>query len=195
MKVSYKQKAMYRFIKIQDKEITSLIYDYMLFCDDLPMLLEHTEKYTLNHIKEGLQDCFQNKSHHANTIWRGNIETLAKIKETTVIEASVYLENKIYQGKLKAIASHGNILLRENGSYMLYSEGRYNILDDVTLENMIYPEGDYSIRIIKWNGGSHFYAKVGKFDVVDGFGNQKWNTRLMAEYHAEKFKENMLKDN
>ena len=30
-------------------------------------------------------------------------------------------------------------------------------------------------------GGYHIYAKVGKLDVVDESGNQKWNTRQEAE--------------
>jgi hypothetical protein len=49
-------------------------------------------------------------------------------------------------------------------------------------------EGDYwasdtqeeNIRVIKWDGGTHFYVKVGRDDVVDENGNQKWNTYMEA---------------
>ena len=32
--------------------------------------------------------------------------------------------------------------------------------------------------------GEHYYAKIGKLDVVDEQGNQKWNTKREAEAAA-----------
>lgn len=40
------------------------------------------------------------------------------------------------------------------------------------------------VRFIVWGGGEHFYAKIGKLDVVDEHGNQKWNTKREAEAAA-----------
>ena len=40
------------------------------------------------------------------------------------------------------------------------------------------------VRFIVWAGGEHFYAKIGKLDVVDEQGNQKWNTKREAEAAA-----------
>jgi hypothetical protein len=36
------------------------------------------------------------------------------------------------------------------------------------------------IRIIKWDGGHHYYAKIKDFDIVDEKGNQKWFTEKEA---------------
>ena len=43
------------------------------------------------------------------------------------------------------------------------------------------------IRYIQWKDGSHWYAKIGKYDVVDENGNQKWNTRNEAINAAYSF--------
>lgn len=191
MKASRKLNIMYKFVKIQDKSLPKLDYDYMLYCTSFEQMLEHSEKYMGMHIKEGLEDYFQNRKYHATTMWRSQIETLAEIKGTTVLNAATYLENKIFQGKLSTMNKFGNILLRENGSYTIFSDS-YIILDEIINEKMIYPTGDYSIRVIKWNNGTHFYAKVGKFDVVDKYGNQKWHSRTKATEKAEEFKINLL---
>ena len=43
------------------------------------------------------------------------------------------------------------------------------------------------IRYIQWKDGSHWYAKIGKYDVVDENGNQKWDKYNDAINAAEKF--------
>lgn len=51
-------------------------------------------------------------------------------------------------------------------------------------DSLEYPEPevytDKDIRYIQWKDGSHWYVKIGKYDVVDENGNQKWNTRNEA---------------
>lgn len=183
----------YRFIKIQDITLPKLDYDYMLYCDSVELLLEHTKLYMDIHVKEGLEDYFQNNKNHSTTIWRNQIESLSKIKQMTVLDASTYLQNKVLLSKLKTIHNFGSILLSDRGTYMLLTE-HYKIVDEVISHCMVYPYGDYSIRIIQWNGGKHYYAKVGKFDVVDKYGNQKWNSRFIANEKAEEFKCELLKE-
>ena len=40
------------------------------------------------------------------------------------------------------------------------------------------------VRFIVWDSGVHYYAKIGKLDIVDKDGNRKWNTRAEAESAA-----------
>lgn len=47
------------------------------------------------------------------------------------------------------------------------------------------------IDIHRWPDGTHFYAKVGKLDVVDDDGNVKWNTYKKAMKAAKKFIEQL----
>ena len=46
------------------------------------------------------------------------------------------------------------------------------------------------IRLIQWKDGSHWYAKIGREDVVM-YGKQKWDTKEEANKMAEKY----LKEN
>lgn len=54
---------------------------------------------------------------------------------------------------------------------------------------MVYPhEAKPSLNEVKymtWYGGKHWYAKIGKIDIVDRDNNQKWNTRKEAEEAAK----------
>jgi len=40
--------------------------------------------------------------------------------------------------------------------------------------NSEYIYTEYDIHISKWNGGIHYYAMVGIFDVIDDDGTRKW---------------------
>jgi len=175
----------YKFISLKDKKL-NIKYDYMLYCDSIELLIEHESIFQKAMIGSGINDLFSRSRYHANTQWRSAIETIAKIKEMSILDASCYLESKAIQGKLKALTKYGSILLRENGSYMILT-ANFEICDEVLTSKMVYPNGDFTIRIIKWEGGSHYYAKVGKFDVVDADGNQKWNSEYRAREEAEKF--------
>lgn len=61
--------------------------------------------------------------------------------------------------------------------------------DECWKDTLEYPEPEYytdkDIRYIQWKDGSHWYAKIGKYDVVDENGNQKWdkyNDAINAAY-------------
>ena len=43
------------------------------------------------------------------------------------------------------------------------------------------------IKIMQWQGGKHWYAKIGSIDVVDEFGNQKWSSYSTAKEVAQKY--------
>jgi len=43
------------------------------------------------------------------------------------------------------------------------------------------------VRFIQWPGGRHWYAKLGSIDIVDKYGNQKWNDKYYAIEVAKKW--------
>ena len=58
------------------------------------------------------------------------------------------------------------------------------ILEYCERDKFIFPiQGEKDIRIIKWDGGKHFYAKIGNEDVVID-NEQKWNTKERAREMA-----------
>ena len=42
-----------------------------------------------------------------------------------------------------------------------------------------------AVEFIQWPGGTHWYAKIRREDIVDACGNQKWNTRMEAMQAAK----------
>lgn len=64
--------------------------------------------------------------------------------------------------------------------FTLTSTAEYEILS----EKDKYTEAD--IKLLRWKGGVHWYAKIGYIDVVID-GEQKWNTRWIAEKKAKQF--------
>lgn len=70
----------------------------------------------------------------------------------------------------------------KGGYFPIKQDNEYRILETDTKK---YTNKD--IKINKWFGGKHFYAKISEIDVVDEFGNVKWNTEEDATKAAEKY--------
>jgi len=187
---------MYNFVKIKDNR-TGLKYPWILECNDITTLVEHTDKCMGHTIKEGVQDWFGKTMNakklsptyvykeHFTTDWASVCESFAKMRGEHFIASSTRLENEIFQGKAKQLFNGRTLYLREIGSYMIDSKD-FEITDRLASDTLVYPGYTKAdIKIKKWDGGTHYYAKIGKMDVIDKEGNQKWNTRWEAQQAAE----------
>lgn len=167
---------MYKFVKIKCNK-TGELHKWMLECNDATMLIEHHEKYMSTEIGKGIKDVFSvaTEKTHVNTSYGSAITKYADITGKSLLESAIHIENVILNGKLKTIASHGHVLLRENGSYMVYTSSD-EIIGTMLSENMLYPNYTLAdIKVDRWFGGVHYYAKIGCLDVCIN-GNSKWNT-------------------
>ena len=177
----------YTFVKIKDTR-TGLEYPWILECKDIMTLKEHTEKYMGHTIGKGVEDWFNvNKKSvqltpdyryrpHLSTDWGAVVYQMMDINGGTFLEHSTRLETQIFQGKVKFLLDGKKIYLREVGSYMIDSDS-FVITNKIVTDKMVYPEyTEENIKITKWDGGTHYYAKIGNMDVVDEDGNQKWDT-------------------
>jgi len=192
---------MYKFIRLKDNR-TGLKYPFILLCETKEVLLEHTEKYMTTEIKKGVEDFMKitntiekldnesyskSKTSHYTSGWAIAIDTITKNSDKPWYEHSVMLENKVFQGKMKCLLNHGNILLRDSGSYMTISPDM-EIIEEIIKDEMIYPNySEENISITKWEGGRHYYATIGNMTVVDKDGNQKWNSHNEAMKHAKEY--------
>lgn len=181
----------YNFVKIKDTR-TGLKYPWILECTDVETLVEHTDKCMGHTIREGVEDWFGKTMNsitlnsgyvykeHFNTEWAGVCDMFSKMKGEHFIKSSTNLESQVMQGKLKQLLNGRTLYLREIGSYMIDSKD-FIITNRMVSETLVYPGYTKDdIKIKKWQGGSHYYAKIGKMDVVDKDGNQKWNTHERA---------------
>lgn len=64
------------------------------------------------------------------------------------------------------------------------------IIDEIETDTLIFPNMDRptidDVKFIMWDGGKHWYAKIGKLDVVVN-GIQKWNTKEEATKAAKQY--------
>lgn len=191
---------MYKFIKLQDKSISDLIYPYYFYCDTIEKLIDHMNIYLRVEISKGIKDLFNKfksyekglTSGHWSTIWSQSTIKISQTEELNWLEASCLLENDIFKGRLKCLFKYGNICLSENGlSYMVYKEDLYNIIDFKNMKELKYPSIEKyletDITIFQWPNGNHFYSKIRNIDVVDMDNNQKWNTYTKAMEVSKRF--------
>jgi len=186
----------YNFVKIKDNR-TGLKYSWILECKDLTTLVEHTDKCMGHTIREGVQDWFDKTmkskelfggyvyKEHFTTNWAHMCEMFSKMRGEHFVMSSTKLENAVWAGKVSQLFKGRTLYLREIGSYMIDSPS-FEITDRLVSDTLVYPGyTKEDIKITKWDGGTHYYAKIGKMDVIDREGNQKWNSRWEAQQAAE----------
>jgi len=168
----------YKFIKIKDI--------WYLSCGTIDMMIEHHTKYCKTEIEAGINEYsqFANSKHHVfKNTWALLISHL--IFSDSMINVSTNMEKSLLTGKLTTIRNN-ELLLTDSLSYMILSD-KYIIQDTIIKTNILYPTySESDINIIKWNGGSHYYATIGKL-TVEINGKQKWNTHNAALINAKQY--------
>lgn len=97
------------------------------------------------------------------------------------------IECKVIANQLKQLLVGNKLAINKNGGYFPITDKTNYKITEIPEENELNP----NIEIKQWYGGKHFYAKVKGIDVVDEFGNVKWNTEEQAIFVAEKFLEQL----
>lgn len=101
--------------------------------------------------------------------------------------------DEFLSGYHKGFFHYGHIIVSPNNSFRMMDD-TFTILETQLRDDMIFPVTQQSeIRIIKWPGGVHYYAKIGNTDVVDANGNQKWNSHEDAYFEAQRYLAKYLK--
>lgn len=176
---------MYKFVKIHNKRF-DIEYDWALLCEDYKTLTDHTLMFFHGEIKKGISDLLNQRrtGQHLSTVWGHALQVKAELDQASCLIVSQDLERDVYNSKANMIGENGAILLRENCSYAPITEDCI-ITETIELKDMIYPNKNIdNIRLLQWDGGVHWYAKIGGMDVVDKKGNQKWDTKETARQAA-----------
>lgn len=105
-------------------------------------------------------------------------EILAASRNISIVEAMCALADSMTQRQIDEITSGKTIWFNECGGW---NYGLKGVSATVYRDKILFPNyTEKDIRISKWGGGQHFYAKVGEIEVkevVDGEIIMKWNTR------------------
>jgi len=109
----------------------------------------------------------------------GMIEDIEK--RQPMLLTLVTLQAKVIKDQILSLLSGYKLVINEKNGYFTIDDNTNCIIEKVG--KRLYTEND--IKISKWNGGVHYYAKVGKIDVVDDMGEAKWVSRKIAEKNAK----------
>jgi hypothetical protein len=160
-------------------------------------IMDHYHIILRREFEEGLKDRVSSTHfckngdvyiEHPVTAWAKVIETYMVVWNLSWVMAAHKLETETINGRLQLFDRGCTIYLNDGLTYFSPKDN-VEYEDECWKDSLEYPEPDTytvnDIRYIQWKDGSHWYAKIGKYDVVDENGNQKWdkyNDAINAAY-------------
>ena len=115
---------------------------------------------------------------HPTTPCAKAIEQYMAVWNLPWVMAAHKLETEMINGRIQ-LFDRGCVQYLSDGLTSFSTKDNIEYDDECWKDTLEYPEPEYytdkDIRYIQWKDGSHWYAKIGKYDVVDENGNQKWD--------------------
>lgn len=190
----------YHFVKIKSKNNNDSEGSWYLEADSLSVISEHFKKYVGAEIKQGMKEIISKasgKMGHLTNKFAQTVEMMMGIDPKPYFITATELENEMLRNRLKSFADDREQYLSDSLSVLLLSPNS-EIIGEEYKDELVYPHeskpslGD--VKYMKWYGGKHFYAKIGKIDIVDKDNNQKWNTEDEAKEAAKWYIKNYGKN-
>ena len=185
----------YKFIKVQSKSLpdNAEAKGYWLFCPQTEeQLIEHWNKYVKPVISDGsrklTKKIFSGTKGHFTNDFEQAVEVWMNSTNDSLIVSMLQIENEAFRNRLQMFRSGREIYLSHSIQVVTVDTRFVDILTTTERNVLTFPDEERpemkDVRFIVWEGGVHYYAKIGKLDIVDKDGNQKWNTRAEAESAA-----------
>lgn len=181
----------YKFIKVQSVSVNP-ISSWLFEPQSEQQILEHWEKYARSVIGSGARILTRKifngvKGHFENDFERA-VETWMTSTGEGLFSSMACIEREALKNRLQSYREGRRIFLN-HGIQVVTVDSRFSeIVNTIERDVLTFPDEDKptmnDVRYIVWEGGKHIYAKIGKLDVVDVNGNQKWNIRADAEAAA-----------
>lgn len=103
-----------------------------------------------------------------------------KLKERKTIIDDCQILGGLCSGYWNIFLREGKFIVSPNNSFRNI-DNTFKILNKVKRKELIFPmTSEKDIRILKWNNGIHYYAKIGNQDVV-------WNRKQKWDSHEEAY--------
>jgi len=111
----------------------------------------------------------------------------------TIVDDCTTLDT-LLEGYFNIFLREGRFVVSPNNAFRNI-DSSFKILNKIEREELIFPiTSEKDIRILKWNNGIHYYAKIGNQDVIWN-RKQKWNSHEEAYACANFYLNNLLKEN
>lgn len=192
----------YKFVKVERINPSENDHSVWYFSpDSIEQIKEHWRKYPASVIREGSRKVahriFENGKlgvSHATNEFEEAIQRIHPFTENFLISDMVQIENIAYNNRINDFVQGRTIYLTKGMPVVTIDTRFYHIIGEVYKDELTFPDEERpsitEVRYIQWDGGEHWYAKIGNLDIVDINNNQKWNTkeeaRKAAEWYIEK---------
>lgn len=126
---------------------------------------------------------------HADTPFGVAVSVVENTMKVPWVQAAVMLENQTLQDRIKTFRDPNcvQLYLADNMTWFAQHDTmEIEIIEEIHSQSLDFPiEKIFTyddIRTMKWDipgmpiRGKHYYAKVGKFDVIGPDGSMKWDT-------------------
>ena len=181
---------MFKFQKVRYPKC-DIDYGWMLVLEskaDVMKYCEQSFKAELPKAWKNLVDVSRHKSHLDNNL--SLIITYSSLNDgsKSIFELSVLTMDRLLNDKLECVRKAGKIFVSKTGGYFPQHRD-FIVYDECQIEDdrIIFPTyEEKDIRIKQWEGGSHYYAYVGAFQ-VEWEGESKWDTEELAMENAKSY--------
>lgn len=197
---------MYKFIKYKTTfGNKTFISDWVFEPQSIDDVLEFTLKYTKgivntefgnmvqslfknfnadSYAKYGVNSKWLFEGDHPTSLFGVGMNLLTGTFGMGLMPAANKLMKDIVDGRISSWQHGQRCFYPADGMRCVgFDESCSVICDEVYKETMIFPDIDRpsieDVNFMVWDGGKHWYAKIGKLDVVVN-GEQKWNTKEEA---------------
>lgn len=183
---------MHKFQKVRlEYNGISIDYDWMLVIESIEDLVNYHEKMMeakMHDVWENLLETQEGKSHIDNNLGRLILFAADRADgKKSLIELTGIVSGEILSAKMGAILKYGKIYISKVGGFFPHSDS-ITVLEETIIEDnrLVFPQyTKEDIRIKQWEGGKHYYAYVGDFQVTDIDGYKKWDSKEEAMQKAK----------
>lgn len=177
-----------KFQKLIDTKY-DITYDWMLVLSSVEEVMNFCELSLPPKVHvawENLIDVQRGRAH-VNSGMASYIHMSIESGES-LLTATPRLLAKLIEDKIECVNKYGKIYINKSGGYFPHHSDDIKVLEEYIINNdsIIFPSySDADIKVVKWEGGKHYYAYVGDIWVKPKDGRVKFNTSKEAEDEAK----------
>ena len=186
----------YKFVRIRGIEEQGNPGTWYLVGDSLEVIKEHFNSYGKEYFKDGVDSYIawldRGMLGHIEHKFASLVQITCQLHQNKPwIIVATEIENEMLRNRINGFLKGENQYLGKNMA-VLIDNPYIEITDEMIKDSLVYPDDEdemamENVRYTQWPGGYHWYCKVGKLDVVDKNGEQKWNSKEEAKEASEWF--------
>jgi hypothetical protein len=164
-------------------------YLNMLLIENMEDLYEYFETLATTRVKEAAQDILETAKtgSHNRTRIGAFAQTMQNHTGQGAIHVLCEVAGRVQATQIMKVAQGIKLAVNPSGGY-------FTIPENAKIEQIpMFKYTEKDINITKFDGGKHYYATIGGLEVVDEWGDKKWNTYAYAEQIAKKYLKNLNK--